>query len=295
MTVLVFGSANADLVFAVPELPAPGVTVLGEGVRSFPGGKGANQAVAAARDGAATIFAGCVGADAFADVATAALRAAGVDLSRVVVVADQPTGCASICVDPAGRNQIAVAPGANMAARAAQVEDAALTPATTLLLQMEVPPREVAALIHRARARGARVVLNLAPPGALPVEALRAVNLLVVNEHEAAVLAARLGCGATTGALRGVLGVDVAVTMGEAGAFAATAAGEVAVPAFRVVPVDTTGAGDCWCGVLCAALDRGLPLEAAMRRASAAAAIACTRPGAASSSPVARETDALLG
>jgi ribokinase len=294
MTVLVFGSTNADLVFAVPKLPAPGVTVLGEGVRSFPGGKGANQAVAAAKDGAATIFAGRVGRDGFADVATAALRAAGVDLSRLTVV-DQPTGCASICVDPAGRNQIAVAPGANMAARAAQVEDAALTPATTLLLQMEVPAVEVAALIHRARERGARVVLNLAPPGELPVAALRAVNLLVVNEHEAAVLAARLGCADTAAALHGVLGVDVAVTMGEAGAFAATASGDVAVPAFRVVPVDTTGAGDCWCGVLCAALDRGLPLEAAMRRASAAAAIAVTRPGAASAMPAAAETDALLG
>jgi len=294
MTVLVFGSANADLVFAVPELPAPGVTVLGEGVRSFPGGKGANQAVAAAKDGAATIFAGCVGRDGFADVATAALRAAGVDISRVAVVA-AATGCASICVDPAGRNQIAVAPGANMLARAAQVEDTALTPATTLLLQMEVPAEEVAALIHRARARGARVVLNLAPPGALPVEALRAVNLLVVNEHEAAVLAVRLGCADTAVALRAALGVDVAVTRGEAGAEAATASGVITLPAFRVTAVDTTGAGDCWCGVLCAALDRGLPLEAAMRRAAAAAAIACTRAGAAASSPVAAETDALLG
>ncbi|MFM2148819.1 MAG: Ribokinase [Pseudomonadota bacterium] len=294
MTVVVFGSANADLVFAVPALPAPGVTVLGEGVRSFPGGKGANQAVAAAKDGAATIFAGCVGRDGFADVATAALRAAGVDFSRVAVVA-AATGCASICVDPAGRNQIAVAPGANMSARAAQVEDAVLSPTTTLLLQMEVPAEEVAALIHRARARGARVVLNLAPPGELPVEALRALDLLVVNEHEAAVLAARLGCGATAGALRGVLGVDVAVTIGEGGAFAAMASGEVAVPAFPAAAVDTTGAGDCWCGVLCAALDRGLPLREAMRRASAAAAIAVTRPGAASAMPAAAETDALLG
>lgn len=294
MTVLVFGSANADLVFAVPELPAPGVTVLGEGVRSFPGGKGANQAVAAAKDGAATAFAGCVGRDGFADVATAALRAAGVDVSRVAVVA-AATGCASICVDPAGRNQIAVAPGANMAARAVQVEDAALSPTTTLLLQMEVLAEEVAALIHRARARGARVVLNLAPPGELPLEALRALDLLVVNEHEAAVLAARLGCASDAAALRAVLGVDVAVTRGEAGAEAATASGQIFVPAFPVAAVDTTGAGDCWCGVLCAALDRGLTLEAAMRRASAAAAIACTRAGAAASSPVAAETDALLG
>lgn len=293
MTVLVFGSANADLVFAVPLLPAPGVTVLGDGVRSFPGGKGANQAVAAAKDGATTLFAGCVGRDGFAEVATAALRDAGVDLTRLAV-AQAPTGCAAICVDPAGRNQIAVAPGANMLARAAQVEDAALTPATVVLAQMEVPATEVSALIHRAAARGARVVLNLAPPGELPLDALRALHLLVVNEHEAAALAARLGCAATAAGLRSALGVDVAVTLGEAGVRAATAAGAIAVPAFPVTPVDTTGAGDCWCGVLCAALDRGLPLHAAMRRAGAAAAIACTRPGAASSSPRAEETDALL-
>jgi len=294
MTVVVFGSANADLVFAVPELPAPGVTVLGEGVRSFPGGKGANQAVAAARDGANVQFAGCVGRDAFAAVATAALREAGVDLLRLAVV-DAPTGCASICVDPEGRNQIAVAPGANALAVASQVEDAALHRGAVVLLQMEVPPAEVAALIRRAKARRARVVLNLAPPGELPVEALRQVDLLVVNEHEAAVLAQRLGCAAEAAGLRWALGVDVAVTMGEAGVVAATGAGPMRIAAFPVTPVDTTGAGDCWCGVLCAGLDRGLALEAAMRRASAAAAIACTRPGAASAMPTAAVTDALAG
>ena len=294
MTVLVFGSANADLVFAVPELPAPGVTVLGDGVRSFPGGKGANQAVAAAKDGASTLFAGCVGRDAFAEVATAALHAAGVDLSRLRVV-EQPTGCASICVDRAGRNQIAVAPGANLLASASQSEDSALHPGVVLLLQMEVPAGEIAVLVRRAKARGARVVLNLAPPGELALDTLAALDLLVVNEHEAAALAVRLGCGAGAGALRAALGVDVAVTRGEAGAEAATAAGFIAVPAFRVAAVDTTGAGDCFCGVLCAGLDRGLTLGSAMRRASAAAAIACTRHGAAASSPMAAETDALLG
>lgn len=294
MTVLVFGSANADLVFAVPDLPAPGVTVLGEGVRSFPGGKGANQAVAAARDGAATHFAGCVGRDGFADVATLALRAAGVELSRLAVV-DAPTGCASICVDRAGRNQIAVAPGANSLAAASQIEDAALHPGVVVLLQMEVPATEVATLIRRAKARGARAVLNLAPPGDLSPDVLAALGLLVVNEHEAAVLAARLGCGDGAAALRAALAVDVVVTRGEAGAEAATQAGQIRVPAFAITPVDTTGAGDCFCGVLCAGLDRGLTLEAAMRRASAAAAIACTRAGAAASCPTAAETDALLG
>jgi ribokinase len=293
MTVLVFGSANADLVFAVPSLPGPGETVLGQGMRALPGGKGANQAVAAARDGAEVAFAGCIGRDPLAAIATEALVAAEADLSRVVEV-EQPTGSAAICVDAQGRNQIAVAPGANAEARAAQIEDAALHPGTTLLLQMEVPPAEIAALIHRARARGARIILNLAPPGELPLDALRALDMLVVNEHEAAVLAPRLGVAAEASALRGALGVDVAVTMGEAGAVVATATGVIAAPAFAVTAVDTTGAGDCWCGVLAGALDRGMDLPTALRRAAAAAALACTRPGAAPSYPDSAETDAFL-
>jgi len=292
MTVLVFGSANADLVFALPALPAPGETVMGQGMRALPGGKGANQAVAAARDGAEVAFAGCIGRDAFASIATEALVAAEVDLSRVLEV-EAPTGCAAICVDAAGRNQIAVAPGANAEARAAQVEDAALHPGSTLLLQMEVPAAEVATIIHRARARGARIILNLAPPGELPVEALAALDLLVVNEHEAAVLAIRLGL-ADPQALRRTLGIDVMVTQGEAGATWLNAAGVLAVPAFPVTALDTTGAGDCWCGVLAGALDRGMDMVTAMRRAAAAAAIACTRPGAAPSYPTSAETDAFL-
>jgi ribokinase len=293
MTVVVFGSANADLVFSVPELPSPGVTVLGQRVRAMPGGKGANQAVAAARDGAKVAFAGCVGEDAFATVATEALRGAGVDLSRLAVV-EEATGCASICVDPGGRNQIAVAPGANALATAGQVEDTALDRDTVLLLQMEVPPGEIEALIRRAKPRGARVLLNLAPPGELSAEALRAVDLLIANEHEAEVLARRLGTAAEAGALHAALGIGVAVTRGEAGAQFAGGEGRFDVPAFPVTPVDTTGAGDCWCGVLAAALDRGVGVQEAMRRAAVAAAIACTRPGAAASAPAAAETDALL-
>lgn len=293
MPVLVFGSVVADLVFALPALPAPGVTVLGPGYAALPGGKGANQAVAAALDGAPAAFAGAVGADAMAGIALAGLRHAGVDLARLATV-DAPTACAAVCVDPAARNQIAVGSGANLLASAAQVEDAALTAATILLLQMEVPAAENAALIQRARGRGARILLNLAPAGEMPPEALRALDFLVANEHEAAWLAARLGCAADAAGLHRALGIGVAVTLGEAGAEAVTAAGACRVPAFPVRAVDTTGAGDAWCGVLAASLDRGLPLEPAMRRASAAAALACTRPGAAAAFPKAAETDALL-
>ncbi|WP_439597355.1 PfkB family carbohydrate kinase [Falsiroseomonas sp.] len=293
MSILVFGSANTDLVFRVPALPAPGETVLGQGFQQLSGGKGANQAVAAARDGAAVAFAGCVGEDGLALVATQAMREAGVDLSRLLAV-DAPTGCASICVDGQGRNQIAVAPGANLMTRAAQVEDAALHPGVILLMQMEVPAEEISDLVLRAAGLGAQCILNLAPPADLPLEVLRALHLLVLNEHEAAVLATRLGTEDTAAALHAALGIAVAVTRGEAGAEAATEAGLASMPCFPIVPVDTTGAGDTWCGVLAAGLDRGLPLIQAMRRAAAAAALACTRPGAAPAMPVAAETDAML-
>jgi ribokinase len=222
MSVLVFGSANADLVFPTPTLPAPGHTVLGESWRASPGGKGANQATAAARAGAATASASAVGTDALAEVALSGMVAAGVDLARLARVG-VATGAAAICVDAGGANQISVASGANMAVRAGQVEEAALTAATVLLLQMEVPVEEMAALVRRARAAGARIILNLAPPAPVPETMLRQLDLLVANEHEAAWLAGRLGVAAEAVALRGALGIDVVVTRGENGAEAATA------------------------------------------------------------------------
>ncbi len=214
--IVVFGSINLDLIFPFARLPAPGETMLATSVRIEPGGKGANQAVAAARDGARVALAGVVGRDALAAGALALLREAGVDLSRVVET-DGSTGCAAIFVDRAGRNVIGVGSGANLAVRADQVEDAALTPGTTLVLQMEVPAAETAALIRRARARGCRIVLNLAPAEPLDPEALTAVDVLVVNEAEAAWLAARLGSAATAPDLRAALGMMVGTHLGRAG------------------------------------------------------------------------------
>jgi ribokinase len=205
------------------------------------------------------------------------------------------TGCAAICVDPQGRNQIVVAAGANLAARAAQVEDAALTRAATLLLQMEVDPAESGALVHRARARGARVVLNLAPASMMAVEALRAVNILVLNEDEAGWLAGQLGVSADASALRAALGVGVVRTLGAAGVEAASDAGVVRIPAHPVTVVDTTAAGDCFTGVMAAALDRGQTLAAALSRAAVAAALCCTRAGSQGSLPLAAEADAAVG
>jgi ribokinase len=187
--IIVFGSINLDLIFPLPHLPAAGQTVLGPDMRIEPGGKGANQAVAAARDGAAVLFAGCVGRDALAEDALRLLRASAIDLSRVLAT-DRATGCAAICVDAEGRNLIAVASGANLRARHTQVEAALLGRDTTLLLQMEVPAAETEALIHRAHAAGARIILNLAPAAPLDPAALRKVHLLLANEDEAGFLAA---------------------------------------------------------------------------------------------------------
>ena len=288
--IVVFGSINLDLIFPLPHIPRSGETVLGPSVRIEPGGKGANQAVAAARDGVRVIMAGAVGRDALAEGALALLRDAGVDLSRVIA-AEASTGCAAISVDPLGNNAIAVGSGANLMAREAQIEDALLGPATTLMLQMEVPASETAALIRRARARGARIILNLAPAAALPPDALRAVDLLLVNETEGDWLADHLGVRGGGAALRAALGTSVVRTLGGEGLEAATAERTWRVPARAITPVDTTAAGDCFAGVLAAALDRGTGLDRALHRATAAAALCCTRAGSQSSLPSAAAID----
>ncbi len=286
--ILVLGSINLDLVLPVPALPAPGETVLGPGFTAQPGGKGANQAVAAARDGASVVLAGSVGRDAFAPQALALLREAGVDLSRVAETGS-PTGIAVIAVDPDGRNLILVASGANTQTTAAQVEDALLTPQTTLLLQREVAPVESALLALRAKRRGCRVVLNTAPAGPFPEEALAALDVLVANEVEAAELGA-----ASAAELAARHGFAAIITRGEAGVEIAAAGESFTLPAHRVTVRDTTGAGDTFTGVLAAALDRGLTLREAAARANAAAAFCCTREGSQQSIPRAPETDALL-
>jgi ribokinase len=289
--IVCFGSINLDLIFPLPALPAPGQTIAGPGLTLEPGGKGGNQAVAAARDGAKVAFVGAVGRDALADGALSLLRASGIDLSRVKAT-PEATGCAAICVDPAGRNQIAVALGANLKSTQDGVEDALLCPGTTVLLQNECSAAESAALILRAHARGARVVLNLAPAGPLPEAALRALSVLVVNEDEAAWLARRLGTGGDAASLATALGNDVVVTLGGEGVESAGPSGRVRLPARRVEVVDTTGAGDCFTGVLAAALDRGQPLATALARANVAAALCCTRRGTQGSMPTAAETEA---
>ncbi len=292
MTVTIFGSAIADLIFRVAHLPRAGETVLGAAGAPLAGGKGLNQAIAAARDGADARFVGCIGQDANGAMLRAALVAAGVNVAALREV-EGPSGLACVCVDEAGQNQIAVSPAANMAARAAQVPE--IRDGATILMQMEVPPAENARLIARGRAGGARVLLNLAPAAAMDRVALGGVDLLILNESEAAWLGQQLGRVGDAAALREVLGIGVAVTEGARGATVATAAGLVQVPAFTVRVVDSTGAGDAWCGVLAAALDLGMPMELAVRRANAAGALACTQAGAAPSMPDSEAINALMG
>jgi ribokinase len=237
---------------------------------------------------------GAAGDDGFTAPALAELVAAGLDLTHLAKVA-APTGCAAIAVDPQGANQIIVASGANLHAAAAQVPDEWLGPGTTLVVQREVPMEQLAALLPRARARGCRVVLNLAPAGPVPAEALAAVDVLVANEGEAEMLAREHGlAGPDPSTLARALGCAVVVTRGGEGALAATGDATLRVGSLKVTPVDTTGAGDCFVGVLAAALDRGATLGPALHRASVAAGLACTKPGAQPSLPTRAEIDARL-
>ncbi|MGA1856122.1 ribokinase [Azospirillum sp. 11R-A] len=292
--IVVFGSINLDMIFAMEDLPLAGQTLLARSLDLHPGGKGANQAVAAARDGAAVTMVGAVGGDGLKETALSGLRGAGVDLSRVAVT-DRATGTAAVCTDAAGRNQIVVAGGANLQARADQVEDALLSPGTNLIVQMESDPGETAALILRARRLGARVILNLAPAAPLPLPVLKSVDILVVNEDEAAWLGNHLGCAGDAPSLCSLLGGTVIRTLGGDGVEWSAVNGNGRQPAPAVAVRDTTGAGDCFVGVLAAELDRGRPLAAAIRRAACAASLSCTRAGGQASLPAAAETDRALG
>ena len=293
--IVVFGSINLDLVFAMQELPAPGQTRLANGFSMQPGGKGANQAVAARRDGAVVHMVGAVGEDSLAPLALAVMAESGVDLAALRRNPDASTGCAGIATDADGRNQIAVALGANAVLSANDLPEALLKPDNLLLVQMEAEPDQVAAAMRRAHDAGMRIVLNLAPARLLPQPVLHTATLVVVNEDEAEALAGQFGCAATAAALHAALGVTIIRTLGSEGAEAAGPDGAVRVAAPRVDVVDTTAAGDCFVGTFAAALVRTMPLPRALTRACAAAALACTVAGSQRSLPSAAQTDAFIG
>jgi ribokinase len=296
--VTVLGSLNTDISLLVPHLPAPGETVLASAAATFgAGGKGANQAVAAARLGAAVSMVGCCGDDEFGARLRAGLAAEGIGVTGLRAVPGVASGLALITVDPAGENSIAVAAGANGLAGDAEVAAAFAQPCDVLVLSAEIPVPVLAAALRRARADGVRTVLNLAPvpEGAAGLLA-ECPGWLVVNVQEAAALAGRpegappqdeaaLGAGAAAGLAAGLGGGHVVVTLGAAGAALAGPSGTAAVPGFPVTAVDTVGAGDAFVGALAVALASGLDPAGAVTAACAAGAAAATRRGAQAALP----------
>ncbi len=296
--VLVFGSLNMDLVVRVPRMPQPGETLLAHRFMSNPGGKGANQAVACARQGAQVQMAGRVGADGFGAQLRAAIAAQGVDDAGVVTEPGISTGIAMIMVDDAAQNCIAVVPGANGSVGVADAEALRdrLSDASLLLLQLEVPIAAVQRAAAMARQAGCRVLLNPAPAHLLPEELWPLLDILVLNETEACLLSgmpsvdpANAGHAAAQLLRRGPR--DVIVTLGEHGVVWATGAGSRHFPAHQVRAVDTTAAGDTFIGALAALLLEGRAMEEALSYAIRAAAICVTRAGAQTSMPSREEVE----
>jgi ribokinase len=296
--IAVLGSINLDLIARVGRLPQPGETVPGSAFATAPGGKGANQALAAARAGAAVAMVGAVGDDVFAAEALSLLGAGGVDLQRVRT-APGPTGIALILVEDSGENAIAVVPGANGAVTMADADGLELAAGDILLLQLEVPVPAAEAAAMRARSAGATVVLNFAPFRADALGLVRHATHLVVNETECRLVAEAAGiAGASIGeqasALAGQHDLTVIVTLGRDGVLAVADGQIERVPALAVKAVDTVGAGDAFCGYLAAGLGEGMPLSDALALASTAAGLACTKAGAQPAIPQRAEVAALL-
>ncbi|HZS15259.1 MAG TPA: ribokinase [Candidatus Dormibacteraeota bacterium] len=297
--VLVAGSINIDVVARTERHPEAGETVHGTALDTLPGGKGANQAVAAARAGAATLMAGRVGGDDFGRRMRDGLAREGVDVERVRVEPSAATGTALVVVDNHGENRIVVVPGANAMVGPDDVAALAAGEGDLVLAQMEVPLAAVRAAIAMGRAAGAITVLNAAPAGALPDDVLAGVDVLLVNLRELAALShAPIGDDAqvlhAAGLLRARCRRAVVVTLGARGALMVAGGTPLRIDGHAVPVVDTTGAGDCFAGAMAARLVAGDGLDPALRFATAAAALSVQRPGAGRSAPHAAEVEAFL-
>ncbi len=288
--VVVFGSLNNDFYLQIERFPTPGETVLTPDCSVKPGGKGANQAVAAACAGAKTVFIGAAGNDELSKISLNALERAGVDCS-FVQRSRKSTGMAMILVDSSAENSIVVASGANADLSAESVPDAALGEGGVLVMQMETPPGENVKLMRRAKAKGMKCVLNVAPARPLTAEAAELADVLIVNEVEAVSVYesvfGRLPDDAETAAkaLASETGGTCVMTLGKRGAVAAFGGRLLKASAADIRPVDTTGAGDAFVGVFAACLERGLSVADGLKNACAAAGLACLKVGAQESLP----------
>lgn len=297
--ITVVGSSNVDMVVKTDRIPRPGETVIGGDFIMVPGGKGANQAVCAAKLGADVTLVARVGDDVFGRMSVENFQKVGVRTDYVIMDSQHPNGIALITVDSKGENAIVVAPGANHALSPADVELArsAIEGSQILVLQLEIPPDTVQCAIELANSASVRVLLNPAPVRRLPDGLLAQVDVLVPNQHEAAYLVGEesgehINPESAAHRLR-KLGIPmVAITLGSAGVFVSSEQGEGFVEAFKVNAVDTTAAGDAFIGALACAIAEDMPIMDAVRFATKVAAISVTRMGAQSSMPSREEVDA---
>jgi ribokinase len=298
--IIVFGSNVVDLFFDLDALPELGQAIHIATHSEAPGGKGQNQAVAAAKAGAKVRFFGALGDGAHGRSLLENLQACDINTAGIQILKDHPTSVATIFVDKSGDHRVVVSQGANAYAVQSDISDELLTPDTTLLLQAELNLKETAKLMERARARNCKtVILNLAPYKNLSAEVIANIDILVMNEHEATDLGKYLGLGGSSfedmlRAFNKTYGVTPLITLGEHGAMAFDGKNMHCVPALKITPVDMLGAGDAFCGVLAACIDSGMKLPEAMRYASIAGSLACTKKGAQAALPTLDEVKAKL-
>lgn len=298
--ITVFGSINMDLVAISDRLPKPGETVTGKTFSTAAGGKGANQALAAARAGASVRMAGAIGDDAFAAPALTLLRDARADLSLVRTVAE-PTGTAVILIGEGGENMISVIPAANGEVSATDAERAVAEMAAgdILMLQFEVPADAIEAALKSAKTKRVTTIINTAPLTSDAARLSPLADIVIANETEFELLIGKSTLNSQQReqeltALHNETGQTLIVTLGAEGVIAVRNGKVSRAIGLKIEPVDTVGAGDTFCGYLAASLDAGLDFEAALRRAAVAGSLACTRPGAQPSIPVASEVDARI-
>jgi ribokinase len=294
--IVVVGSINMDLVVRSPHLPSPGETILGSGFATFPGGKGANQAVAAARLGASVIMVGRVGSDAFGDQMLQTLVSDGVDVSQVQRDTQAPTGVALITVDDRAENTIVVASGANLSLTPEDVSaaESCFAGAAAVVMQFEISLPTIQRACDLAHQYGVRIILNPAPACSLEPEFLAGVDDLIPNQTELSLLSGIASIPEATAELRGWGVQNVIVTLGADGALLAGSGGTVRFPAFKVKAVDTTAAGDAFVGAYAVGVADGLAAPEAIRWAIAAAALSVTQAGAQPSLPRRRDLERFL-